>query len=57
MDLETLQVIFDMNTEKIQPKLDALQAKFTSTFDKMTGKSDSASNSMSEGEQKMLDQL
>ena len=57
MDLETLQVIFDMNTEKIQPKLDALQAKFTSTFDKMTGKSDSASDSMSEGEQKMLDQL
>lgn len=32
MDLETLQVIFDINTAKVQPKLDALQKKFANVF-------------------------
>ncbi|PWG00953.1 hypothetical protein [Levilactobacillus bambusae] len=32
MDLETLQVVFDMNTELIQPKLDALKEKFNKTL-------------------------
>lgn len=35
MDLETLQVIFDVNTAKVQPKLDALQKKFSTLFSKL----------------------
>lgn len=51
MDLETLQVIFDMNTAKIQPKLDELQRQFDSIFGKIKGKMD-----VSDGEERMTKQ-
>lgn len=63
MDLETLQVIFDMNTERIQPKLDALQQKFSRVFDRLEGTAKSGSEktedsmSVSEGSKKMADEL
>lgn len=63
MDLETLQVIFDMNTERIQPKLDALQQKFSKVFDRLEGTAKSGSEktedsmSVSEGSKKMTDEL
>jgi len=63
MDLETLQVIFDMNTENIQPKLDELQKKFSGVINTITGKTksgmDDANDEMdvSKGQQKMQDQL
>lgn len=63
MDLETLQVIFDMNTERIQPKLDALQHKFSNVFDRISGTAKSGSEkaedsmSVAGGSKKMADQL
>ncbi|GEO70544.1 hypothetical protein [Levilactobacillus acidifarinae] len=47
MDLETLQVLFDINTANIQPKLDELQEKFSGIVGKLKGESDKASDSMS----------
>lgn len=51
MDLETLQVIFDMNTAKIQPKLDELQRKFDGVFGSIKHKMD-----MSDGEDRIVKQ-
>ncbi|MBS0978669.1 hypothetical protein [Levilactobacillus brevis] len=49
MDLETLQVIFDINTAKVQPKLDALQKKFANVFSHFGGSDD--------GQKEMTDKL
>lgn len=63
MDLETLQVIFDINTERLQPKLDAIQSKFSGVFGKLKGVTSKGSKDaednmdISEGQQKMLDQI
>ncbi|WP_143463223.1 phage tail protein [Levilactobacillus enshiensis] len=56
MDLETLQVIFDVNTEKIQPKLDAMQRKFSGFFSKINGSSEKDMD-VSKGQEKVLDQI
>ncbi|VDG18250.1 hypothetical protein [Lactobacillus brevis] [Lactiplantibacillus mudanjiangensis] len=63
MDLETLQVIFEMNTEKIKPKLDELQEKFSDVIgaikgDTKSGMSDAEdSMDVGKGQQKVQEQM